>query len=423
MGEITYISIESEGNYFDAGEQIVVRDRKFLDRGRSTDEFLTRGRTRKLNSPTNVEVYPTSSYLPDASGNLRSILSTGINHYASSSVVAYRTGVEITCEDDWVAGIVKISAGTPGHIVDRTSLGVSENHLISPNFFTELDNFSSINFVSSGGDPLHQTYPIVIGGDNLDDMNGVVEPFPIRSVLSGKSIYFPSEPHGTRGSLGDGNTDTKGGTESIVNVYTPLEFTPAPFLDNSHPITLDDGNETVSLGIMGVVNPTIKSLSPFNEIQLSGDSIGTTYLHKGEVTSPVGWDWDGSIRGADSIAFGGRAATRGSKRLGSRTLLNERDSKPFISDGNLFNDTNIIIFDDVITDVMTDDPSNPDPTVVIHTYVKQTAPTYVIQYPEMLPVGYVYTNEDGSRHTLVDNINGIKISRGTKPGLIVWNLS
>lgn len=400
IANISYISIASDGNYFDTQEQIHIRDRKFSDRGTSVNEFATRRRTNKLNSPTNVEIYPISSYLPDASGNLRSILSTGINHYASSSVLAYRTGVEITREADWIAGTVKISAGTPGHIFDRTSLGVSDMHLISSNSFTELDNFSPIHFLQAGGDPALITYPVVIGSVSLDDMNGLIEPFPLRSVIYGKSIFYPHEPYGVRGSYGNGNIDTYGAADEVVSVYSPLAFTAVPFLDDSQPITLDDGSNIVVLGTMGFVNRTIKYLSPFDEIISDDNPTGTTYLRDGEVTSPAGWDWDGNIRGTDSVAFGGRGATRGRKRLGSRALLNERDSKHFISDGNIFNDMNTIVFTE--NDVVS---------------------AYTIQYPEMLPVGYVYTNEDGSRHTLIDNVGGIKSRRGTKPGLIVWNLT
>ena len=425
--KITYISIQSEGDYWDTGEQIRIRDRVFSDRGISKNEFASRRRTRKLNSPTNVEVYATSSNLPDTSGNLRSILSTGINPFASSSVISYRTGVEMMKEEDWVKGTVKISGGNPGHLIDRTWFGVSENYLISPNVFTELDNFSPVHFVYVGGDSAFITYPIVIGDENLDDMNGIVEPFTLRGVLTGKSTYFPHEPHGIRGSYGDGNINKLGGTESVVSIYSPTEFTPVPFLDDSQPITLDDEGESVRLGTVGYVNNTLKLLTPFNEIELSGHSqfseielsgnpTGTTYIREGEVTSPVGWDWEGSIRGTDSIAFGGRGNTRGSKRLGSRKLLNERDSCSFLSECGTFNDTNTLIFDEIKIYNRTTNP---------HRWDISPTPTYTIQYPEMLPVGYVYSPVSGSGlpRTLVNNVGGIKILRGTKPNLIVWNLT
>lgn len=406
MGEIKYISIQSDGNYWDTEEQVLIRDRVFSDRGNSKSEFTTRGRTSKLNSPTNVEVYPTSSYLPDTSGNPRSILSTGIDPFASSSVISYRTGVEMVREEDWVEGTVKISGGTPGHLVSPTTFGISQNHLISPNFFTELDNFSPVGFVEVGGDPDLLTYPIVIGGENPEDMNGVVEPLPIRGVVFGTTTYHPHHPHGVRGSHGDGGVDVRGGTESVVSVYTPGEITPVPFLDDSEPITFGDGVETVRLGTVGFVNHTVKLLSPFGETPPPGDPTGTTYLREGEVTSPVGWDWDGSIRGTDSLAFGGRGSVRGRKRLGGRKILNERDSDSFLSEGGTFNDTNTLIFD--------------------HNQFEKVNPTpsYTIQYPEMLPVGYVYSpvSGSGSPRTLVSNPGGITVVRGTKPGLILWNL-
>lgn len=412
MGKIDFINIDSEGNYFDTVEQIKIRDRIFSDRyapstvGANASGFFTVTRENKVNSPTGVEVYATPSSSIDCAGNERKFLVNTVDPYASSSVLAYRNGIEIVNEQNWVAGTVKILAGEPGHIIDRGRYGDPDHVLISSKYFTDIDKFSPSRFVEIGGDPHLVTYPIVIESiENVENFDGVIEPMPIRTLVPGKSTYFPYEAHGVRGTVGNGNIDWRFASDAVVSEYVVEDIVQVPFLDDADPITLNDGIQRVVLGIEGYVNHTLNSLAPFKDYTSPEWERGISYLVENQRTSTVGFDWDNSDRGTDSIAYGGLiASSTCSKRLGRRTILNEKDSETFTGTGTKFNDTNTIIFD-------TNQFENQN----------YSTKTYTIQYPEMLPVGYRRTEENGT-WTLVNNLTGIKINRDTKPGLIVWNL-
>lgn len=429
--KIWYISIDSEGNYFDTKEQINIKNRPYSDRynpslsGTQSTGFFSNSRIKKISTPTNVETYQTSSSVIDSSGNTRTVLSSNNNFYVSSSVKSYKNGVEIIDDLDWIAGTVKISAGNPGHLYDKNTIGITENHIISSDFYTELDNFSPVHFVEVGGNPSLITYPVIIGtGEKLDDFNGVLDPFSIRDTLSGKSIYFPQEPHGVRGNFENGNIDWRNSSDSVVSIYKNEKYITSPFLDDSDPITISDNTDTIKLGTMGFIDHTLKILNPFEDVVIprgeypensnytqdlldvvySMKPYGETYVASKERVSATGFNWDNSINGAESIAFGGFLEKQHRKRLGSRKVIREKDSSSFITEEKIYNDTNTIIFD---KDHFEESEYSDS--------------TYVIQYPEMLPINYVYTNENEKKH-LVDNTNGIKIQRGTKPGFIVMNL-
>lgn len=258
--------------------------------------------------------------------------------YLSSSVDIFRQGVEIT-QNKHQVGIVKISAGTPGHFIDLASYGVNEsNKLTDNNFFQELNLFNPIEFISvQSTDKLIEqiiTFPIVTSDANQREneiLNGIIEPFPIRPIIAHFSIYFPTEPQGIKANLSNGDHFLKKSSDTVNGTY---EFLPnwsnkEVFLDASDPVTIsnDQGDVTVQVGpSMPVMSNDINYIEPFiDAVYARGDTLeatrsyqsdllnairalkpmNTTYLDANEFSGRTGFTYNDSVQGVDSIAFGG----------------------------------------------------------------------------------------------------------------------
>jgi len=348
---IDFINIDCESNYFDTREQVKIRNnRAFTDTsiaaqvtGSSTVTGLfSRSRVVKDDVIYNSPIFATSSTGTDSSGNSRKILASNVDYYASSSIDSYRNGIEITQDKHWAAGLAKITAGTPGHLYTSTLFGVSDNDIISPDAFTELSLFDPVKFVVTGGDPEFFTYPIVTSNGVLAealDENGIIEPFPIRSVISNRSLNFPYEPHATRGQFGNGNINNRFATDSVLSLdyFSPNKRNSTPYFDLvtqtglSGSLILMSGEETwgrtTEDDLYFVEHVAIEEnlISPHEDIPYprgevpdtntyTGDLLaavnamlpgGTTYVNRKEKSATCGFVYDNSPQGTDSIAYGG----------------------------------------------------------------------------------------------------------------------
>ena len=348
---IDFINIDCESNYFDTKEQIRIRNnRAFTDTsiaaqvtGSSTVTGLfSRSRVVKDDVIYNSPIFATSSTGTDSSGNARKILATNVDYYASSSIDSYRNGVEITQDKHWTAGLAKITAGTPGHLYSSTLFGVTENDIISPDTFTEISLFDPVKFVVTGGDPEFFTYPIVTSNGVLAealDENGVIEPFPIRSVISNRSLNFPYEPHATRGQFGNGNIDGNFSSDSVLSIdyFEPTRRNKTPYHDlisqvglSGSLIMLSSNEETWgrttedNLYFIEFPDKPVNSIEAFEDVvyprgevpddTYTGDLLsavntmlpgGATYVNRKEKSATCGFVYDNSPQGTDSIAYGG----------------------------------------------------------------------------------------------------------------------
>jgi hypothetical protein len=288
--KIDFINIDCDSNYFDTKEQISLRSTyhftDYLKAAKISGSFevsnlFSEKRTKKDRQLVTGDLYPLSTTVVDASGNDRKILSLDIDIFASSSIDAYKNGVEITQDKHWTAGLAKISAGTPGHLYESFRYGIVDidvfetlsvantssydngasprnfltSDLIDNNFldnsgnqrriltsqkptsrFTEITTFDPVMFVESGGDPDLYTYPIVTKDANQAEnyiLNGIIEPLTIRPIISNFSINFPFEPHATRGEFGNGNVDHRFASDSVTSIdyFTPKSNNRSAFLD------------------------------------------------------------------------------------------------------------------------------------------------------------------------------------------------
>ena len=314
------IHIDTDQSYYSNQIQAdIAANRKFLDRTSS----------KKINGVNNVaSLFDVSSKKDRATKN----------GYLSSSIDQFRQGVEITLLKHQ-AGMVKISAGTPGHLMPTSNYGVNENNnLTDNNFFQELNLFNPIEFINvQSTDKLIEqtiTFPIVTSDTNQREnavLNGIIEPFPIRPIIAHFSIYFPTEPQGIKANLSNGDHFLKKSSDTVHSTYDflPTRSNREVFLDASDPVTVsnDQGDVTVQVGpSIPVMSNDINYIEPFADVVYArGDALeatksyqsdllsairslkpmNTTYLDSNEFSGRTGFTYNDSVQGVDSIAFGG----------------------------------------------------------------------------------------------------------------------
>lgn len=336
--KIDFLNIDSDSNYFDTREQVKIRsvqwfvettEPSIVSGSNVVAGLFSRKRIIKDDVVYNSTSYLTSSTSIDPSGNDRRILDGRNDYYASSSLDVYRNGVEITQEKHWAAGLAKITAGTPGHLYQSTLFGVSDVSIISADRFIELDPFDPIAYVASGGDMTRFTYPIITSDANQIEnliLNGIIEPFPIRPVISNFSINFPFEPQAIRGALMTGNERSQFSSEEIVSVY---EFSPKKQnaewqLDASKTSIVTGSSDFTLTTVQEYTNLSQNTSTPFEDVVLPrgqkvtdiyGEDLfdivyrmpqqDTTYINTKQKTGTCGMVYDNTPEGTDSIAYGG----------------------------------------------------------------------------------------------------------------------
>jgi hypothetical protein len=237
----------------------------------------------------------------------------------------YRQGVEITQLRHWDAGIVKIHAGEPGHILRKNRFGMDRNPIIPNSWCQDLDNFNPVRFIQVQEEKSYLfggvfTFPIVVdyndrGIDNVHD--GIIEPLTIRSVAGFYSLETPFIAHDTKG-------DMMAGT-SRSSIYGSSQILQIDEFDTRH----------TTVGFLDLVsryesyfNTNENKLNPFNDVDvypqtksykmgvwdedmllailsMTGSSTDN-YISTKQRSSTAGWDYDfNTVIGTDSIAFGG----------------------------------------------------------------------------------------------------------------------
>lgn len=418
--KIDFINIDSEGNYFDTKEQIKIRQETWfvettaasrLSGSNVVHGLMSRKRVVKDDNVYNSNSYTTSSVIVDSSGNQRKILSSTNDYIISSSIDSYRNGIEITQEKHWTAGVAKITAGSPGHIYDSFRYGYSDLDILSSDTYYELDVFNPVSYVEKGENYL---FPIITSDSNESEnylLNGIIEPFPIRSVISNFSINFPFEPHSTKGQFGNGNTSLLFSSDQVLSVdyFLPGKINQNPFLDAVDLIGMMGENGTgvifgpssgyLSTGEnkLGVFEDTLYARGEAPSLTYTTDLVqalyemppgGTTYITSKEESSTCGFILGDAEKGTDSIAFGDRnyGSNRDNRRR-KRTIISLKDSESFLAVGSNFNDTNTIHF------------------------VSQ-----VVEYPCMLPAQYSGSLMNDTIRSEVYKSGSIQVNRAIRPG-------
>lgn len=299
----------------------------------STNVF---NKASELLSPKKKEIFfygflPENSkeYFDDGSGidNDKKIKPSNRNQYEftgsmnTTAIDRFRQGVEITRAKHFFAGTsVRIHAGEPGHVIKKNSFGMDRNYL-QQNYYKELDYFDPVGYIKS---EQFISYPLITSDFNETEnynFNGVIEPLTIRAVAAFYSIDVPFEAHSVKGMLMDGNSDMTLASNRIQTVYTTDEkYSIQPWLD-----LIDMVGEATKVPTMAFFNDDKTFINPFNDMRnkvqlstnVSSDMLsallrmnGSTenYISENEKSATCGWTYgDDSIKGTDSIAFGGFA--------------------------------------------------------------------------------------------------------------------
>lgn len=423
------IHIDCDKNYFNALEQI---------RRYNTNWFTDAGNVSKLSGSTeaaglfsynaattnnqilNSNTYATSSVVFDSSGAPRPILSPTIDIYDSPKIDSYRNGVEITQQEHWTAGLVKITAGNPGHLFHVDRYGDNDDlNLFSDTTFIDTNNFSAVEFISSGGDDDLFTYPFAVYPDvnPQEVMDGILEPFTLRPIINKFSIDLP-EKRGIFGDYSCGNLSKRKSSDQILTVdyYNPKSSNKSYFLDGGSVLSLVVSGTKSSLGrpegyicdeynltppfedavYPGGIPFTESTMTPLSSTLNAMAPGGTTYVTWKQQAATSGHVFDDVPLGTDSIAFGGLLADkfyesgRITRRRGRRSVMNMRDSQPFISHAGPFNEKTML------------------------TFVTQS-----IQYPEMLPVSYLTSSQTpmSSSISKLYHTGSIVVGRSYLPGM------
>jgi len=256
-------------------------------------------------------------YRPIAKGVITGSIDT-------TRVDPYRQGVELTRFKHFDAGMTKIHAGEPGHVLRKNRLGMDRSIRPEANF-QDLDYFNPVKFLEGEaitgltGEQI-LTFPIIIGdNDQIGNisLDGVIEFLAIRSVAGFHSIDTPFESHSVWGALMGSTVDSH---RAAALVETVNEFDPQPqfigYLD-----MVDMTNATPTNGFFQFsrshLKPFIDARDPRNVVYTSrGTDMDTAlalmsgstdnYISFKQKSSTSGWDYDTVAGiGTDSLAFGG----------------------------------------------------------------------------------------------------------------------
>jgi len=434
---ISVITIQGDDNYYNTSYQIKKsNESSFEDRfeaaasgSQAINLFAIKSSFRNKSS-ANSSVYAVSSIDTDPSGNQRKILSPNVDYFSSSSIDAYKNGIEITQNKHWTAGLAKFTAGTAGHLYENTFFGVNSMPITASAAYYELDVFDPIAYIQKSSGSNNFQYPIVTSDVNQREnevLNGIIEPFSIRPVVANFSLYFPFEPHSTKGQFGNGNTNWRLSSDSVESVFVyDTDRNSAFFLDASDVRKISTGTSgsgSVPVGPPdGYFNLEENFLKPFKDfiyprnlepsasygsmmtaalMSMTASRFSENYVTQEKKSATAGFDCEFIEQGVDSVTY--RNSMWNSKNRDNRrhrkTMLDLRESESYMRTDAKFNDNNTVLF-------------------------RSGSNFQTVEYPVMIPLELTSSLQLNStvKSELFKN-GSIKVTRGVKSGLYETPLS
>lgn len=270
---------------------------------------------------------------------ISTVLSTATSSIDTSLIDAHRQGVELTQWKHFDAGIFKIHAGEPGHVIRNTVYGVGAN-LDVESRFVESDRVDPEKLISASAGPAltltnRIAMPITVYADPRDKRlyDGVIEPLTIRTTPAGLALGIPfiDSGHTVKGTLLGGNVDRTGRSDQVATIYRheparkPIAFNDVR--TSAVATAMSELGERSNSNIVSMAPITASVSAPFSDVRYVRNVItSSTYdltmiaalnLMTGSTDNYVssinnsrcasaGWDYDLSTSpGADSLAFGG----------------------------------------------------------------------------------------------------------------------
>jgi hypothetical protein len=245
---------------------------------------------------------------------------------STSEIDAYRQGVEITNITHFDAGMFKIHSGEPMHRLHRSTFGQGSSFRDTTQFDDiskfELKKYPNVYDLSLPQLTGTLNIPTVTTSTNIPVnyvVDGVAEPFTIRSRSAYKNIDIVFDPLGLKGEFGNGNTDRTNSTDNVVTIYENS----TTYGGISHVDEIDLVNNSIPADTLIYVERVL--ITPFSDQRLLCNTTSSTvydsnmiaalsmmtgstenYLNSSQRSATCGWTFDttGKI-GTDSIAFGG----------------------------------------------------------------------------------------------------------------------
>lgn len=235
----------------------------------------------------------------------------------TSNIDQYRQGIEIVTQKFFDKGICKIHAGEPGHLLNKSYVGIDKSFRQEIIGFSEIDTLNPKTFINDN-DYMNN---VVISDANLTlyDVNGIIEPLDIRTII----LNHISDEHNIKGNIdSNAQVDVNNKSSQILSCdYFQVE--------NNFNYFIDSGDIGPQLYQNVVVNDQTNNIEPFFDQklikdmpQLYDDSIGSAlcknlnitssyqttdnYIQYNKISMCTGFLYD-SVQGlgTDSIVFGG----------------------------------------------------------------------------------------------------------------------
>jgi hypothetical protein len=217
--------------------------------------------------------------------------------YDTREIDAYRQGVEITRLRHYDAGVVKIHAGEPLHILRKNRFGMDSFGRTKTSWYSDNEKFYSLNYMRAqdGAESFEDwsiTYPWYLDQEietESGKYDGVIEPLSIRSVLDRSTIDDPYEMHSMWGQMMGGMPDPWRASSLLLNIdYFETE------------------TKIIGFNDMGYFVRRQSSQGYFDDCYVNPLGKSDILVSPKKVSATSGWDFDNNSGvGTDSIAFGG----------------------------------------------------------------------------------------------------------------------
>jgi hypothetical protein len=146
----------------------------------------------------------------------------------TSAVDAFRQGVEITNAKFYDAGVIKIHAGDPGHVLVKTTHGenaayehnatFNDHFDVEPKTYVAMQKQTTNHQAKSPALSVpNQTLPVGFLSNYLSD--GIIDPLAARSKKKQLSLDVDDDPNGVRGMLQSGNEALLTGSDVVETQY------------------------------------------------------------------------------------------------------------------------------------------------------------------------------------------------------------
>lgn len=228
-------------------------------------------------------------------------------------VDGYRQGVEITAPEHVAAGVAKIWSGYDDHKLPQVEFG-QVGQFDYPVPFEEQQRYVSSEFIQASQG--RACFERMTRDRVARYFDGSLHPL---GSPSGSNEFFPKEVLGIKGAIQSGNENEFGEVDDITDQFVPGRTgTMGPFVDSRALIT----RETYRTGRV----PKFAVISPYSDafpykiglvlpvsasqlhisarLAMSGTDANTRLL-SGSKSMGVGFTYDGTRSGTDSLAFGG----------------------------------------------------------------------------------------------------------------------